>query len=47
MQYLWARGDIPRDVKLTTYERIFNERMTDLLWVCKQCHRELDDAVAY
>ncbi len=25
-----------------TYERIFNERMTDLLWVCKKCHRELD-----
>jgi hypothetical protein len=27
-----------------TYERIFNERMTDLLWVCKRCHRELDEA---
>jgi hypothetical protein len=26
-----------------TYERIFNERMTDVLWVCKRCHRELDD----
>jgi hypothetical protein len=26
-----------------TYERIFNERMTDLLWLCKKCHRELDN----
>ena len=26
-----------------TYERIFNERITDLLWVCKKCHRELDN----
>jgi hypothetical protein len=26
-----------------TYERIFNERLTDVLWVCKRCHRELDD----
>ena len=25
-----------------TYERIFNERITDLLWLCKKCHRELD-----
>src|SRR2546430_16166607 len=26
-----------------TYDRIFNELMTDLLWVCKKCHRELDN----
>ena len=26
-----------------TYERIFNERITDLLWICKRCHRELDN----
>ena len=26
-----------------TYERIFNERTTDLLWLCKKCHRELDN----
>jgi hypothetical protein len=26
-----------------TYERIFNERITDLLWLCKKCHRELDN----
>ena len=26
-----------------TYERVFNERMTDLLWLCKGCHRELDN----
>jgi hypothetical protein len=25
-----------------TYERLFNERMTDLLWLCQRCHRELD-----
>jgi hypothetical protein len=25
-----------------TYERIFNERLSDLLWVCRKCHRELD-----
>jgi hypothetical protein len=28
-----------------TYERIFNERMTDVLWVCKRCHRELDSRI--
>ena len=26
-----------------TYERIFHELITDLLWVCKKCHRELDN----
>jgi len=26
-----------------TYDRIFNELMTDLLWLCKGCHRKLDD----
>lgn len=26
-----------------TYERIFNERLTDVLWVCIKCHRELDN----
>jgi hypothetical protein len=26
-----------------TYERIFHELLTDLLWLCKKCHRELDD----
>ena len=26
-----------------TYERIFHEPMEDLLWVCKKCHRELDE----
>jgi hypothetical protein len=26
-----------------TYERVFNERITDLLWLCKKCHRELDN----
>jgi hypothetical protein len=25
-----------------TYERIFNERPTDLVWLCKKCHRDLD-----
>jgi hypothetical protein len=30
-----------------TYERIFNERMTDLLWVCKRCHRELDNSLGF
>jgi hypothetical protein len=28
-----------------TYERVFNERMTDVLWVCKRCHRELDSRI--
>jgi hypothetical protein len=28
-----------------TYERVFNERMTDVLWVCKWCHRELDSRI--
>jgi hypothetical protein len=27
-----------------TYERIFHEPIDDLLWVCKKCHRELDDS---
>jgi uncharacterized protein YlaI len=26
-----------------TYERIFNEPMSDLLWTCRACHRELDE----
>ena len=26
-----------------TYERIFNEPLSDLLWLCKKCHRELDE----
>src|SRR5262245_56010765 len=30
-----------------TYERIFNERMTDLVWVCKRCHRELDNSMGF
>jgi hypothetical protein len=30
-----------------TYERVFNERMTDLLWVCVRCHRELDNALGF
>ena len=25
-----------------TYERVFNERPSDLLWLCRKCHRELD-----
>src|SRR5262245_339169 len=30
-----------------TYDRIFNELMTDLLWLCKSCHRELDSGYAF
>jgi len=26
-----------------TYQRIFNELISDLLWLCKKCHRELDN----
>ena len=29
-----------------TYERIFNERITDLLWACARCHRAMDDSYA-
>lgn len=25
-----------------TYERIFHEPIDDLLWLCRKCHRELD-----
>jgi hypothetical protein len=32
------------EVAHLTYERIFNERITDLLWVCRKCHRELDES---
>jgi hypothetical protein len=27
-----------------TYERVFNERMSDLLWVCRRCHCDADDS---
>lgn len=30
-----------------TYDRIFNELMTDLLWLCKNCHRKLDEGFAF
>ena len=30
-----------------TYDRIFNELMTDLLWLCKGCHRKLDEALPF
>lgn len=30
-----------------TYERVFNERITDLLWLCRKCHRELDNECQY
>jgi hypothetical protein len=30
-----------------TYERIFNERLTDLLWLCRRCHRALDAALGF
>ena len=25
-----------------TYDRIFNERLSDVIWVCADCHRKLD-----
>jgi ribosomal protein L37AE/L43A len=25
-----------------TYDRIFHEPIDDLLWLCRKCHRELD-----
>ena len=34
------------DAAHLTYERIFNERLSDLLWVCRACHRELDESAA-
>jgi hypothetical protein len=30
-----------------TYERVFNERMTDLLWVCHKCHWKLDQSLGH
>jgi hypothetical protein len=27
-----------------TYARVFHELITDLLWVCKKCHRDLDNS---
>jgi hypothetical protein len=30
-----------------TYDRVFNERITDLLWVCVRCHRELDYSLGF
>jgi 5-methylcytosine-specific restriction endonuclease McrA len=26
-----------------TYDHIFQEQMEDLLWLCRPCHRELDE----
>ena len=26
-----------------TYDRIFNEPLSDLLWLCSKCHRDLDE----
>ena len=31
-----------RELAHLTYDRIFNERLEDVLWLCKKCHRELD-----
>ena len=30
-----------------TYERIFHELMTDLLWLCRGCHRKLDEGLPF
>jgi hypothetical protein len=30
-----------------TYDRVFNERMTDLQWLCPRCHRELDTSLGF
>jgi len=27
-----------------TYARVFHELITDLFWVCKKCHRDLDNS---
>ena len=39
----WRRDGI--EVAHLTYERIFNERISDLLYVCIPCHRELDSRI--
>ena len=26
-----------------TYERLFNEPISDLIWLCRQCHKKLDE----
>ena len=31
-----------RECAHLTYERVFNEPMCDLVWLCRPCHRELD-----
>lgn len=30
------------DLAHLTYDRMFNELMTDVLWLCRACHRQLD-----
>ena len=32
-----------RDCAHLTYDRIFNEPLSDLLWLCRACHRKLDE----
>jgi hypothetical protein len=39
----WRRDGV--EVAHLTYERIFNERISDLLYVCVPCHRELDSRI--
>jgi hypothetical protein len=41
---LRANGE---EVAHLTYERVFNELITDLLWVCVRCHRELDKSLGF
>lgn len=31
-----------QDCAHLTYKRIFNERLSDLVWLCRQCHQEID-----
>lgn len=31
-----------RECAHLTYDRVFNEPMSDLLWLCVRCHRDLD-----
>jgi hypothetical protein len=32
-----------RDCAHLTYERIFHEPLSDLIWTCRACHQDLDE----
>jgi hypothetical protein len=40
----WRKGT---ECAHLTYERLYNERLTDVLWVCHECHWKLDESLRH